>query len=201
MSKALVLKLRYLVRAQAGFKLCQTQRLSEVDGSSAPCLLPECRSAVIWCVRVVAVKIYDVTCITSAVVPARQPSTTSMFSAPEQRYQRNLAEKAVIGRPTEDILYAVFNEFAILHQQRHRFVIYPQMNLKWKPQNTRDRRSEVPDFGLGNFTLPNSSPNFKLRCGIEAKRAIDIMTSLPPCQLNNAHPRCQISISYPLFPG
>ena len=102
-----------------------------------------------------------------------------MFS-PEQRYQRNLAEKAVIGRPTEDILYAVFNEFAILHQQRHRFVIYPQMNLKWKPQDTRDRRSEVPDFGLGNFTLPNSSPNFKLRCGVEAKRAINIMTSLPP---------------------
>jgi len=83
----------YLVRAQAGFKLRQTQRLSEVDGSSAPCLLPERRSAVIWCVRVVAVKIYDVTCITSAVVPARQPSTTSMFSAPEQRYQRNLAER------------------------------------------------------------------------------------------------------------
>jgi hypothetical protein len=54
------------------------------------------------------------------------------------------------------------------------------MNLKWKPQDTRDRRSEVPDFGLGNFTLPNSSPNFKLRCGVEAKRAINIMTGLPP---------------------
>ncbi|KAF8626895.1 hypothetical protein AX15_004643 [Amanita polypyramis BW_CC] len=101
-----------------------------------------------------------------------------MFS-PEQRYQRNLAERAGIGGPTEDILYAVFNKFAILHQQRHRFVIYLQMNLKWKLQDTRDRRSEVPDFNLG-FTLPNSSPNFKLRCGVEAKRAINIMTSLPP---------------------
>ena len=39
---------------------------------------------------------------------------------------------------------------------------------------------EVPDFGLGNFTLLNSSSNFKLRCGVEAKRAMNIMTSLPP---------------------
>ena len=52
-----------------------------------------------------------------------------MAMTPEQRYQRKLTEKAVIGHPKEDILYAIFNEFAILHQQGHCFVIYPQMNL------------------------------------------------------------------------
>ena len=29
-------------------------------------------------------------------------------------------------------------------------------------------------------SLPDSSPNFKLCCGVEAKHAINIMTSLPP---------------------
>ena len=52
----------------------------------------------------------------------------------------------------EDVLYAIFHEFAILHQQHHCFAIYPQMSLKWKPHDSQDRRSEVPDFGLGNFT-------------------------------------------------
>ena len=80
----------------------------------------------------------------------------------------------------EDALYAIFNEFATLHLQRRCFVIYPQMNLKWKPQDAQDRRAEVPDFGLGNFILPGSLPSFKLRCGVEAKRAINIMASLPP---------------------
>jgi hypothetical protein len=100
-----------------------------------------------------------------------------MFSAPEQRYQRNLAEKAVIGRLTEDTLSST-NLLSYINNDTVSF--YPQMNLKWKPQDTQDRRSEVPDFGLGNFTIPNTSPNSKLRCGVEAKCAIDIMTSLPP---------------------
>src|SRR5271154_3871355 len=103
-----------------------------------------------------------------------------MSSTPEQNYQRSLALKAVTGLPPEDVLYAIFNEFVTLHLQRHRFIVYPQMNLKWKPQDAQDRRSEVPDFGLGNFTLPGSLPSFKLRCGVEAKRAISIMASLPP---------------------
>ncbi|KAF8315781.1 uncharacterized protein EI90DRAFT_3087371, partial [Cantharellus anzutake] len=107
-----------------------------------------------------------------------------MSSTPEQRYRRRLAQKAVTGLPTEAILYAIFNEFVSLHQQQHRFVIYPQMNLKWKPQDVRDRRSEVPDFGLGNFTLPTTGhPLFKLRCGVEAKRALEIMAPLPPANL------------------
>ena len=103
-----------------------------------------------------------------------------MSSTPEPNYQRRLDLKAVIGLPPEDVLYAIFNEFATLHLRLHRFTVYPQMNLKWNPQDVQDRRSEVPDFGLGNFTLPGCLPNFKLRCGIEAKRAIDVMVSLPP---------------------
>jgi len=54
--------------------------------------------------------------------------------------------------------------------QGRRLAIYPQMNLKWKPQDARDRRS---GFGLRNFTLPATIPTFKLRCGVEAKRAIE----------------------------
>jgi hypothetical protein len=42
-----------------------------------------------------------------------------------------------------------------------------------------DRRAEVPDVGVGNFTSPGTIPLFKLRFGVEAKRALDIMASLP----------------------
>ncbi|KAI9453196.1 hypothetical protein HD554DRAFT_2043438 [Boletus coccyginus] len=89
-----------------------------------------------------------------------------MSSTSEQTYQRKLAEKAVTGLPSGGVVYAVFTEFATLRQQRHRFIIYPQMSLKWNPEDQQGRRSEV---GLGNFTLPGSHPNFKLRCGVEAK--------------------------------
>jgi len=113
---------------------------------------------------------------------------TTAMSTPDQRYQRRLTQKAVTGLPTEDILYAIFHEFATLHQQGRRFAIYPQMNLKWKPHDTRDRRSEVPDFGLGNFTLPVTIPTFKLRCGVEAKWAIEKMTSLPSANAIKSDP-------------
>ena len=79
----------------------------------------------------------------------------------------------------EDVLYAIFNEFVALHQKQHRFAIYPQMSLKWKPHDPQDWRSEVPDFGLGNFTPPGVLPHFKLRSGVEAKRAEYIMAPLP----------------------
>jgi hypothetical protein len=99
----------------------------------------------------------------------------------EQTYQRNLALKAVRGFPKEDTLYAIFNDFLALHQRPlRRFTIYPQMNLKWKPTDQQDRRSEIPDVGLGNFMPPGIFPFFKLRCGIEAKRAIRVMSDLPP---------------------
>ena len=54
-----------------------------------------------------------------------------MSSAPEQNYQRRLFLKfescnnLLTNHPTdsEDVLYAIFNEFVALHQQ-HRFAIY-----------------------------------------------------------------------------
>ena len=81
-----------------------------------------------------------------------------MSSAPKQNYERRLVPKAVTSHPTKDALYAIFNEFVTLHQQ-HRFAIYPQMSLKWKPHDPQDRRSEVPGFGLGNFTPPGVLPH------------------------------------------
>jgi len=52
--------------------------------------------------------------------------------------------------------------------------------LKWKPYAEQDKRAEVPDVGVGNLTLPSTSPTFKLRFGVEAKRAAEAMQSLPP---------------------
>ncbi|KAN0087872.1 hypothetical protein V8E55_006493 [Tylopilus felleus] len=78
-----------------------------------------------------------------------------MSSALEQNYHRRLVLNAVTDRPTEDVLYAIFNEF-MSHQ-----------------------RSEIPVFGLGNFTPPGVLPHFKLRCGVKAKRADYAMVSLP----------------------
>jgi hypothetical protein len=41
------------------------------------------------------------------------------------------------------------------------------------------RRLKIANIGFGNFNLKNSLPIFKLRFGVEAKRAIEIMASLP----------------------
>ena len=80
--------------------------------------------------------------------------------------------------PLEDIGYAVISEFLLEHKvPRDRYVIYPQLALPWKPGENPDRRREVTDFGVGNFTL-NGPPYFKLRIGAEVKRALPIMTNL-----------------------
>ncbi|KAH9044833.1 hypothetical protein EDB84DRAFT_1587159 [Lactarius hengduanensis] len=91
----------------------------------------------------------------------------------EQAYQRNLAQKAVLGHPREDILYAILIDFLALHQvPLHRFTIYPQMNLKWNPTDHNDHQFEILDFSLVNFTSPNTNPFFKLRCGVEAQTQV-----------------------------
>ncbi|KAF8523319.1 hypothetical protein BU17DRAFT_74982 [Hysterangium stoloniferum] len=95
----------------------------------------------------------------------------------------NVTLKAVIGTPRKDIVYAVFTEFLTAHKDpQERFVIYPQLSLKWKPDDPQDKRSEVPDVGIGNFTLPGTAPPFVLRFGVEAKRAVQAMHVLPPPQ-------------------
>jgi hypothetical protein len=95
-------------------------------------------------------------------------------------YKRNLAKKAVAGLPVEDIVYAVFVDIITLYKTPPaRFTIYSQMSLKWKPADAKDRCSEVPDVGIGNFTGPGFNPPFKLCCRVKAKHAIPIMSDLP----------------------
>jgi hypothetical protein len=60
-----------------------------------------------------------------------------------------------------------------------RFIVYPQLSLKWSPDK-HDQRAEIPDIGVGNLSIPGNNPPFKLRFGVEVKRAIAAMTSMPP---------------------
>ena len=103
-----------------------------------------------------------------------------MFWEPQTEratYYRQVSRTASNGpNPREDAVYPVVCEFLSVHKNPpYRFVLYPQMSLKWKPEDPPDKRQEVTDFGVVNFT-PNA---YKLRCGIEVKRAIDIMANLP----------------------
>jgi hypothetical protein len=78
----------------------------------------------------------------------------------------------------EDVTYAVIHEFLLKHKiPADRFVLYPQISLRWKPHNPRDTRAEIPDIGVGNFTL--RTPYFKMRLGVEAKRSLNLMHGLP----------------------
>lgn len=91
------------------------------------------------------------------------------------QYYTNVAWKAARDSG-ESIVYAVLIEFLVRHKNPPcRFVLYPQMSLKWKPNNPQDTRQEITDLGLVMFTR-NS---YKLRCGVEAKRATPIMAELP----------------------
>ena len=75
-------------------------------------------------------------------------------------------------------MYAVITEFISEHKlPPDRFVIYPQISLRWKPDKPRDDRVEVPDFGIGNFT--HQSPIFRVRVGAEAKWSLPVMANLP----------------------
>ncbi len=96
-------------------------------------------------------------------------------------YWRNIALKAVTNLPKEDIVYAVFIAFLERHKPpAAQFITYPQLSLKWNPQSRHDKRVEVLDIGVGNFTLSNASPPFILRFGVKAKRSLSIMELLPP---------------------
>jgi hypothetical protein len=90
-------------------------------------------------------------------------------------YYQGVALKAAAD-PRESIVYAVLIEFLALHKDPPwRFILYPQMSLKWKPQDPQDLRQEITDLGIINIT-PEA---FKLRCGVEAKHATPIMAQLP----------------------
>jgi hypothetical protein len=97
----------------------------------------------------------------------------------KRRYFGNLTWRAG-GNPNysrEDILYGVVTEFLSLHKTPlQRFSLWPQMSFRWKPGHPSDKRGEVTDFGLVNFTRDT----FKLRCGVEVKRPISLMAEMPP---------------------
>lgn len=68
--------------------------------------------------------------------------------------------------------------------------------MKWKPDVERDRRSEVVDFGVGNFADAGAVPPFRLRFGVEAKRAIRLMQELPsPASIVN-HSDVQVAFHH-----
>jgi hypothetical protein len=87
--------------------------------------------------------------------------------------------------PLEDITYPTITEFLLEHKITHfRFVIFPQMSVKWKPLAQQDHRKEVPDIGVGHFC--HDPPFFKLRFGVEAKRILPTLTHLPePSQIES----------------
>lgn len=82
-------------------------------------------------------------------------------------------------KPMEDITYPMISEFIYLHKTPFdRFVIDPQISLRWKPMQLKDTQAEVADFALGNFTL--DPPHFKIRVGAKAKQSVPaIMNTLP----------------------
>ncbi|KIM58462.1 hypothetical protein SCLCIDRAFT_1088969 [Scleroderma citrinum Foug A] len=82
--------------------------------------------------------------------------------------------------PKEDIIYALICEFLLQHKVPHdRFLLFPQISLRWKPNQPSDLRAEIADFGIGNVSL--QKPYFKLRVGAEAKRSVhEVMRTLPP---------------------
>ena len=88
---------------------------------------------------------------------------------------------AVTNLPKEDVVYAVFVAFLERHKPPTAwFITYPQLSLKWNPQDKHDKCVEVLNIGVGNFRLPDASSPFILHFGVEAKWSLPIMRSLPP---------------------
>jgi hypothetical protein len=97
-----------------------------------------------------------------------------------------LAKKVSELETLENLVYGVVND-ALIHHKRDipsRFIINPQLHFKWKPEIQEGTKSETPDFCLINYTLPDESPPYFVRCGIEIKRPMALMETLPsPDQL------------------
>jgi hypothetical protein len=104
---------------------------------------------------------------------------------PTPTYWRNLALKAAVDNPAENMVYAVFIEFVMKHKvPPQRFVVHPLLSLAWKTYV----EGEVLNIGVANFTPPDTNPPLKLRFGVEAKRPIEVMESLPPAASLITHP-------------
>jgi hypothetical protein len=96
-----------------------------------------------------------------------------------KRFQRELALIAV----DEPNIYSIFMEFLFMHRKpSHRFIIFPTLNLDLKYfESRRTNYKDRPpgDLGFGTFTVPGCLPIFKLRCGVDAVPAVDLMKQLP----------------------
>jgi len=91
---------------------------------------------------------------------------------------RHLLHASFRGQSREDVTYAVITEFLLQYKHpAERFVLYPQLSLRWKPRLPKDTREEIPDIGVGNFAL--GTPCFKMRLGVESKTILDVMKNLP----------------------
>jgi hypothetical protein len=106
-------------------------------------------------------------------LPIQQNGATGGLT---KQFQRRLALIAV----DEENIYPIFMEFLFMHQKpRHRFIIFPILNLSLESRRTDNIDWQPGDLGFGAFTLPGCLPRFKLCCGVDAVPAVDIMKQLP----------------------
>jgi len=91
----------------------------------------------------------------------------------------NLVHASVQGVLDESVAYGVINEMLIEHKQvlgRDSFIIFPQLRLPWNPEKLKDRRSNIPDVGIGRLMATGTR---HLQGGVEQKVATDRMRGLP----------------------
>ncbi|KAF8891951.1 hypothetical protein CPB84DRAFT_1368936 [Gymnopilus junonius] len=91
------------------------------------------------------------------------------ISDDDLQYLFGIAQMSTFGDPTEYDAYGVITEAFILHKQpRERYIIFPQLHLRWNPDITSDGRGSLPDFCLGKYY--DSAPHIRLQGGVEVKR-------------------------------
>jgi len=97
-----------------------------------------------------------------------------------------MAQRSVLGNPTEYDAYGLITEAFILHKQpRDRYTIFPQLFIPWRPEVPTDCRGNMPDFGLGCYS--ESPPHVRLQGGAEVKKASPSMIKLPPTNVISKH--------------
>lgn len=102
-----------------------------------------------------------------------------MITADELAYLLQLAQKSVLGSPSEYNACGVITEAFILQKKpMDRYTIFPQLFLSWRPDNPSDKQGALPDFGIGRYY--DTPPHVRLQGGAEIKAAIPFMVSLPP---------------------
>lgn len=134
------------------------------------------------------------TCV--LLVAIKMSTAKARRKTPEEWYYQRVAWKASKDEPEECIVYAVLVEFLLRHKHPpYRFILYPQMSLKWHPNRPQDARQEITDLGLVIFT----QDGYRLRCGVEAKRATLVMDQLPDAHLIINNPQVQAAFDVALI--